>query len=308
MMEIMLSFLKPGVLPDPVPLSPPFIPRILWQTSKKKEHIPAELSVCINMLTAINPNWDHRLYDDESQLLALQAVCSERFMNAYFRIQPKYGAARADLFRYVMVYLHGGAYMDLKSGTTRPLQEILRPDDRFIISQWDNGPDGMFPTIGTRKTLKVPGGEYEQWFVIAEPGHPFLKVVLEMALENIEKYNPFVFGYGGKGVLNVMGPNAYTLAIRSIENSFQSRRICAWEEGLRYTMLDNLNAHQMLDKNHYGSTLLSPVTSVGLSGLKLFRFKALEALYTPVSLFRSWNNRRLEAHRERKRQKNSRPI
>lgn len=307
MMEAMSLFLKPDILPDPTPLTPPFIPRILWQTSKIKDQIPAEISVCIDMLVKMNPNWDHRLYDDDSQFLALQEVCSERFMNAYSRIQPRYGAARADLFRYVMVYLHGGAYMDLKSGTTRPLEEILRPDDRFIISQWDNGPDGMFPTIGTRKTLKVPGGEYEQWFVIAEPGHPFLKEVLERALKNIENYNPFVFGYGGKGVLNVMGPNLYTLAIRSLESSYPNRHICAWEEGLRYTMLGDLNSHQKLDKNHYGNVLLSPVTSFGLSGLELFRFKALEILYMPVNLFRSWNNKRLEAHREKKRLRNSTP-
>jgi inositol phosphorylceramide mannosyltransferase catalytic subunit len=301
-MEIMPSFLKPSVSPDRAPSSPPFIPRILWQTSKNMHQIPAELAACIGMLTAMNPTWEHRLYDDDSQILALTAVCSERFMKAYSRIQPKYGAARADLFRYVMIYLHGGVYMDLKSGTTRPLEEILRPDDRFIISQWDNGPDGMFPTIGTRKTLNVPGGEYEQWFVIAEPGHPFLEAVLERALENIEKFNPFVFGYGGKGVLNVMGPNLYTLAIRSIESSFPNRRICAWKEGLRYTMLDNLNAHQKLDKNHYGNALLSPVTSFGLTGFSLLRFKVLEALYVPIKLFRGWNNKRLEARRERKRQ------
>lgn len=53
----------------------------------------------------------------------------------------------------------------------------------------------------------------------------FLKSFLERALENIEKFNPFVFGYGGKGVLNVMGPTYHTLAIRSI-SSFPNEQIC----------------------------------------------------------------------------------
>jgi hypothetical protein len=296
----MTSFLKPGIAPDPVPSVQPYIPRILWQTSKDRSKISPELMGCVNALKAMNPSWEHRLFDDESQLAALREVCSDRFLRAYARIQPRYGAARADLFRYVMVYLHGGAYLDLKSGTTRPLDEILRPDDHFIISQWDNGPDGMFPGIGTRKTLKVPGGEYEQWFVIASPGHPFLKETLERALHNIENFNPFVFGYGGKGVLNVMGPNLYTHAIRSLERDFPNRHICAWPEGLRYTMLQDLNAHQKLDKGHYGHVTLSPVTSVGLTGAALFRFKALEVLYAPVAFLRGLNNKRLNARRAKK--------
>lgn len=296
----MPSFLKTGVTPDLIPSQEPFIPRIIWQTSKDKTKILSELFDCIEKLKAMNPTWDHRLFDDASQLAMLQEVCSDRFLKAYARIQPRYGAARADLFRYVAVYLHGGAYLDLKSGTTRSLEEILKPDDHFVISQWDNGPDGMFPGVGTRKTLKVPGGEYEQWFVIAEPGHPFLAAIIEKALDNIENYNPFVFGHGGKGVLNVMGPNHYTLTIRSLEKFHPNRHICAWAEGLRYTMFDDLNAHQKLDKGHYGNILLAPVTSTGLTGAAWFRFIVLETLFWPFSALRRLNNKRLKRHYARK--------
>lgn len=296
----MVSFLKPGVKPDPVSSQQPFIPRILWQTSKDRRKILPELIGCIEKLRKTNPTWEHRLFDDETQLLMLNEVCSDRFLKAYSRIQPRYGAAKADLFRYVAVYLYGGAYLDLKSGTTRPLDDILQPDDRFIISQWDNGPDGMFPGVGTRKTLKVPGGEYEQWFVIAEPGHPFLAAVIEKAIENIENYNPFVFGHGGKGVLNVMGPNHYTVTIRSLEKKHHTRHICAWAAGLRYTMLDDLNAHQKLDTEHYGHILLPPVTSKGLKGAAWFRLKALEILFWPFASLRGLNSKRLKRHYARK--------
>ncbi len=290
----MTSFLKPGVAPDPAFQQPPYIPRILWQTTRDKTKILPDLAACIDKLKAGNPKWEHRLYDDASQLAALSAVCSDRFMRAYARIQPRYGAARADLFRYVMVYLHGGAYLDLKSGTTRPLDEILRPDDRFVISQWDNGPGGMFPKAGLRKTLKdIPKGEYEQWFVIAEPGHPFLKATLERVMHNIENYNPYVHGYGGKGVLIVMGPDAYTRAIRSLEGQYPTRHICAWEEGLRYTVLPGLETHQKLDKGHYSHTALPPVTNLGLAGTALLRYNLLNALYWPVAKLRILNHARM---------------
>jgi len=288
------TFLKPGVRPDPVPVAPPFIPRILWQTTRDRRAIRPELAACIDRLTSGNPGWEHRLFDDASQLEFLRAVCSERFLAAYARIQPRYGAARADLFRYVAVYLHGGAYLDLKSGTTRPLDEILRPDDRYILSQWDNGPDGMFPEVGTRKTLRdIPGGEYEQWFVIAEPGHPFLAAVLEQVLDNVDRYTPFRFGHGGKGVLEVMGPNAYTRTIHALRAQHPHRMICAWTEGLRYTMFDDLKAHQGLDPGHYLHSMLPPLTDAGLAGGARLRYRLLEAAYSPFSLLREWNHRRL---------------
>jgi inositol phosphorylceramide mannosyltransferase catalytic subunit len=293
----MTSFLKSGITPDPIPSQPPFIPRILWQTSKDKTKIPSDLMACVDKLKAMNSTWEHRLFDDASQLEMLREVCSDRFLRAYARLQPRYGASRADLFRYVAIYLHGGAYLDLKSGTTRPLDAILRPEDHFIISQWDNGPDGMFPGIGIRNTLQVPGGEYEQWFVIAEPGHPFLAATIESALHKIENYNPFALGYGGKGVLTVTGPDAYTNAIRSLENEYSCRHICAWAEGLRYTLLADLESHRGLDKRHYGSVDLLPVTSEGLTGFALYRFKLLEALHWPIRAYRRKNNKRLANRR-----------
>jgi hypothetical protein len=297
----MRSFLRPGVVPDPVPAQPPYIPRILWQTCGDKSSIPPDLAACVARLKTMNATWQHHLFDDESQFAVLREVCSDRFLRAYARIEPRYGAARADLFRYVMVYLHGGAYLDLKSGTTRPLDEILRRDDRFIVSQWDNGPDGKFPDVGFRKSIDdVPGGEYEQWFIIAEPGHPFLAAALERALHNIETYNPFIHGYGAKSVLRVVGPDVYTRGIRSLEKELPHRRICSWREGLAYTMLPEFQTHAKLDKHYYGRVDLAPVTSVGLAGFALVRFKVTEGLHWPIRAFRRLNSKRLARHRARK--------
>ena len=122
---MLYSFLKPSVSPDSALSSEQPIPRKIWQTCKDKKSIHPQLSQCISSLKGMNPNWAYTLFDDESQHEFIKAVCSERFLRAYERIQPLHGAARADIFRYLVVFLHGGAYFDLKSGTTRPLDEIL---------------------------------------------------------------------------------------------------------------------------------------------------------------------------------------
>lgn len=294
-------FLKDGVVPDPVATRGPFIPRLIWQTTRDRGALKPEILACIDKLKNLNSGWEHHLFDDRTQRTFLEEVCSERFMKAYDRIQPAYGAARADLFRYVMVYLRGGAYFDTKSGVTRPLDEILHDDDRFIISQWDNGPGGLFPGRGKHRVIRdIPGGEYEQWFVIAQPGHPYLAKVLEDVIRNIETYSALRFGHGGRGVLSAIGPYAYTRAIRSVEEPSLHRKLCAWKEGMRYTMFDNLFAHQRLDDGHYGKRMLAPVTPKGLKGAALLRYWLSEILYLPISRLRALNYIRLDRRRSKK--------
>ena len=295
------SFLKPDVCPDSPALSERAIPRKIWQTCQDIKTINPQLIKCISALKEMNPGWEHQIFDDESQYEFIKSVCSDRFVNAYDRIQPLYGAARADMFRYLLVFLKGGAYFDLKSGTRRPLDEILRPDDTYIIPQWDNGPEGQFPRAGLGKQLHhIVGGEFEQWLVIAAPGHPFLAAVIEQVLHNIENYNAVKFWHGDTGVLNVCGPHAYTLAIAPLLKNYPHRQLNSWREGLLYTQLADENVHRSLDANHYGKVIIAPVTSRGLSGVKWVKYWLAELVIWPLSRLRSLNHTRLRKRRARR--------
>ena len=294
------SFLKTTISPDKIPSSKRFIPRKIWQTCKDKNSMQPQLLHCISTLKEMNSNWEHTLFDDESQYEFIKSVCSNRFLTAYERIRPLFGAPRADLFRYLIVFLHGGAYFDLKSGTSRPLDDILRKDDSFIISQWDNGPDGQFPGGGTKRQLKsIPGGEYEQWNVIASPGHPFLAAAIEQVLRNIESYNAVKFGHGSKGCLNVFGPHAFTLAIHPVLEEFPHRKIISWKEGIKYTMLEGGGTHYKLDPLHYSRHITAPVSSSGLNGWNGIKYWLAEFAIWPLSRLRILNYRRLQKRREK---------
>lgn len=289
------SFLKAGLGPNDVPKEGAVrIPRLIWQTVRDMHALDPEIQTCVHRLRTLNLAWKHQLFDDRSQLEFLQSVCSDRFMRAYHRIAPEYGAARADLFRYVAIFLHGGAYFDIKSGTSRPLDEILHDDDEFLLSQWDNGSAGKFPGAGFSRALAdIPGGEFEQWFIVARPGHPYLAAVLEQVIENIETYSPYRFGHGAKGVLNLCGPNAYTRTIHRNLGKGRYRKVVSWPEGIRYTMLGDLNTHKRLDKNYYGRAISAPVTDHGLEGWQRARYWLLEGSYWPYSRLRWLNHRRL---------------
>lgn len=292
-----ISFLRADVCPDPLTDNAPFIPRVIWQTMRDTAEMSPPIAHCVTQLRALHPDWQHILLDDAGQRAFLQARCSDRFMRAYDRIQPRYGAARADLFRYVAIYLHGGVYLDIKSGVDRPLDQILRPDDRFVLSQWSTEfgePDGYAnPHADLRH---IGGGEYQQWMIIAAPGHPFLAAVIEQVLNNIEDYNPFRWGIGPKAVLKVVGPVAYTLAIHPMLGQHPFRKIVAAQEGIRYTMLPDPFAHQGVDKRHYAKVKLPVITTKGLRGGARLRLALWTALYWPKLVLSNANRRRKARH------------
>lgn len=199
------------------------IPKIIHQTYPGTS-LPGPLRENVANLASANPGWDHRLYDDRAIEQFISAYYPAEILAAYLRIRPEYGAARADFFRYLAVYRTGGVYLDIKSCFTRPIDEIVRGDEGFILSQWRNQPGEVHQGFGLHPALaEIPGGEFQQWHVIAAPGHPFLRAVILSLLSNIDRYTPWAFGVGRNGVFRLTGPIAYTLAIHPLLGRFPAR-------------------------------------------------------------------------------------
>lgn len=223
--------------------------------------LPDALAANVAALAAMNPDHTHRLYD---------LVAGERFIADHYgdevlavfrRIDPAYGAARADLLRYLIVYAQGGAYIDVKSYFDAPLATVLRDDDRFILSHWDNAADGEFPNFGRHAELGPGRGELQQWHVIAAAGHPFLRAVIAAVLANIEGYRPWRQGVGRNGVLRTTGPIAYTRAIMPLLAHHPHRLLGSpGEIGLHYSIADTYD-HGAVFPRHY-STLTTPVAAL----------------------------------------------
>lgn len=113
------------------------IPKIIHQTYKSQT-LPAPIAPIVAELKDKNPDWEYRFYDDDAVLAYIKAHDDGRILDAYHRINPVYGAAKADLFRYLVLYHEGGVYLDIKSSCIYPLSEIIKSDDTFIVTQWQN--------------------------------------------------------------------------------------------------------------------------------------------------------------------------
>ena len=242
------------------------IPRLLHQICVGQA-VPGALLRNVEQLANRNPGWSHQLYDDA----AIERFILKHFglpvLNYYKRISPDYAAARADLFRYLALYKLGGVYLDLKSSFSQPIDDVLRGDEQYVISRWRNGPGEPHQGWGIHGDLAdIPGGEIQQWHVIAAPGHPFLRAVIETVLAAIEHYDFRQTGVGWIGVLRTTGPIAYTRAITPLL-ALHPCRIITDETvlGLEYTVLPQ-SSHQGTFSGHYTQNATPVVRHPGVRG------------------------------------------
>ncbi|HVZ44715.1 MAG TPA: glycosyltransferase [Ramlibacter sp.] len=231
------------------------IPKIIHQTYASRR-MPAVLAANVEHIRATNPGWEHRFYDDEAAAAFIARHCGQKVLAAWRSIDPAYGAARADLFRYLLMYKVGGVYLDMKSSTALPLDSVLRADDALVLAHWPNRKGERFAGWGHHPGVMLARGELQQWHVICAPGHPFLKAVVQEVLRNIASYDPARHGVGRLGVLRVTGPIAYTRAIVHCREPAPHRVIDTHEElGLVYSVVDHhgRGAHATLFERHYAS-------------------------------------------------------
>lgn len=224
----------------------------------------------VSKISRTNKNWKVMFFDDAGIVKFLREEYSDAVVSAFLRIDSSYGAARADLFRYLALYKLGGAYIDIKSSIDQPLDSWIKPEDEFIIAQWSSEHLSRFPGTGVhRKINHVEGGEYLNWFMFSRREHPFLRHTIDSVLKNLREYSPFLHGLGKRAALNATGPVAFTLAVNSIINDHPHRFVrCLESYGIHYSILE-ADFHTDLFPGHY-STAQIPLVKISSAHWKLY--------------------------------------
>lgn len=170
------------------------IPKVIYQTFKH-QNLPIVNRLFIKWLKWVNKDYSYEFYNDARIEAFLKSDFGDDVLAAYKKIDI--GAAKADFFRYCILYKKGGIYLDIDAYMIKPLDSFIKPDDKAIISR---EPD-------------VHPGLFAQWALIYEAGHPFLKGVIDLVLDNI-KYNKYP-----NDVHKMTGPTPYSIIINKyIEN------------------------------------------------------------------------------------------
>lgn len=188
------------------------IPKIIHQTFKTKK-LPLELQEVVFRTKDTCPTFEHRLYDDEDMYNFIKDNYDEETLRLYNMINPKLGMAKADYFRYLLIYKVGGFYFDIKSCPERDLTEWANKY-KFITGHWCHRHHAT--------TLNYPLGEFQNWHIMSEAGHPILAMVIQRMKENIKNY---VFRPGKidikTDILSVTGPLCYSRAILETKDKYQ---------------------------------------------------------------------------------------
>jgi mannosyltransferase OCH1-like enzyme len=206
------------------------IPKQIYQTFFKRTGLHPKIEDNIASLVVKNPGWTHNFYTDDDCVEFIKQHYGQEMLDTYNLINPSYGAARSDLFRYLLIYAVGGVYLDIKSSVIMPLDK-LTANSEYILSHWADVPKGMFDGDAPEN------GEFQQWHVIAAPKHPFLEAVIERVVRNI--HDPANRELSGKmGVIRLTGPVPYTLAILPILHKHPYTRYRTDNDaGLVYTIM-----------------------------------------------------------------------
>jgi len=164
------------------------IPKIVHQTHPTCV-LPKSAKMVRNSMQKINPEYKFLLYDDNE---------IDNFMKTYFSGEVydcfsvlNMGAAKADLWRYCILYQVGGVYLDIDSRIIGNIDELIDENDKCLITREKN------PTY------------FNQWILIYERQHPIMKRAIERCCENIKLRK--------KGsLIEITGPGIYSQAINDI--------------------------------------------------------------------------------------------
>jgi hypothetical protein len=157
------------------------IPRKIHRTYSDKTKIPEKI---FTNMRDFAPGYEIHLYDDEDCKSFLQTHFQPEVVDAFCKL--KEGAHKADLFRYCVIYIAGGIYLDIKIELLQDISSLYSdssPDS-------STNPTTIYTVIGNDKIHIFQG------VIIAPPGQPIFLKLIDHIVANVDKasrdYHMFV--------------------------------------------------------------------------------------------------------------------
>ena len=144
------------------------IPRIIHQTFVSKK-VPNRMYETIQKWNKINPEYQYKYYSNRECRTMIQDNFHEDVLEVYDTLLP--GAYKADLWRYCVLYLYGGIYVDIAMVPSVPLRDIIDYNVEFISAR--DSP--------TNKSYLYNA------FMASKPKHPALLQAIKYTIKNVNK-------------------------------------------------------------------------------------------------------------------------
>jgi mannosyltransferase OCH1-like enzyme len=174
------------------------IPKILYQTWDTNM-FPRDVKKRFIDMREFYKGYEYRFFLDEDMDNFVEENYPGEIWECYSRLNII--VAKADFWRYLILYKHGGIYLDMDSCINKPLDELINDDDDAIITAEGN------PDL------------FVQWALMFKAGHPILKIVIDLVVDNI-KNNKYP-----NDIHKMTGPSVFTEAIQILHSNIYKERI-----------------------------------------------------------------------------------
>jgi len=161
------------------------IPKVIWQTNYSNRcTLPVYVNYLFNRMMSLD--YDYRYVSTEARERFMKEQAPVEVYRAYLKLND--GAAQADLWRAVNLYVNGGVYMDIDASLVWPLSQTLKEDH-----------DALYIKFKKNNT------EFTNFFLAATPNNHHYQCAIDKIVSNINRYRILK----KKGVYNTTGPTVW---------------------------------------------------------------------------------------------------
>jgi mannosyltransferase OCH1-like enzyme len=195
------------------------IPNNIFQIYIHQDTLPTDIINNINFMKRKNPRWKYYLITDANVDYWFRDMNDPTFKIIYDDISGSYPAAKCDLLRYLLMKHYGGVYLDIKSRSKYPLDDIIEP--KIMLFNWCFLHTNIFSVCSvSSKRKRKTDNEMVQWALVYPKGHFFIDAVLER-LKLV--YNEYKNDKNiDQCIYYFTGPDNYTDTISKLANSENS--------------------------------------------------------------------------------------
>lgn len=153
------------------------IPYKIIQTMKTN-NVPEKMYLSAMSWSKKNPEYDYEFFDDNRIIKFIKNNYNKNILTKFMVINS--GAAKADFFRWLYLYKHGGIYVDIDSVCLKPINEITKQyqnNKNVFISK-----SLLYNNVQFWPSLKNIGYRINHNLIIASPHHILLKKSINYSL------------------------------------------------------------------------------------------------------------------------------
>ena len=186
------------------------IPPVVYQTWETR-YFGLRHAAGLRRFRATNPDLSFRLFDREHRDRYMAERWGSHPIHAAYAT-ARFGAMRADIFRYCILFDRGGYYFDINKACRKSLTSLHPRDARALIS-FEGNEISPPPSGGVPTSILHPSKYVVQWGLGFEPRHGLLEMVIERIAEQYPSARTVVFESPREGVLRLTGPRMFTSVV-----------------------------------------------------------------------------------------------